>query len=189
SLEPSAGIDRGAERLLRLTTFLAAAFRGFEARVDATGRVDEHGFRAWPLDFDLLSRLAGLDRIDVVATEQLLATGFHERVHESLPGIEEERVEEQAAAPVLHVPGAQTDRHWSVCRDREEELAAVARLVKHARRQSGDRAELDRTAVVFQRPLPYLYLAAQVFPDAGLPYQAVDSLPLAAEPFAAAIDL
>src|SRR6185436_14750340 len=50
SLEPSAAIDRGAERLLRLTTFLAAAFRGFEARVDATGRVDEHGFRTWLLD-------------------------------------------------------------------------------------------------------------------------------------------
>ena len=41
----------------------------------------------------------------------------------------------------------------------------------------------------FQRPLPYLYLARQVFPDAETPYQALDSLPLAAEPFAAALDL
>ncbi len=48
---------------------------------------------------------------------------------------------------------------------------------------------LERTAVVFQRPLPYLYLARQVFPDAQVPYQALDALPLAAEPFAAALDL
>ena len=34
-----------------------------------------------------------------------------------------------------------------------------------------------------------LYLARQVFPDAEIPYQALDSLPLAAEPFAAALDL
>jgi hypothetical protein len=48
---------------------------------------------------------------------------------------------------------------------------------------------MGRTAVVFQRPLPYLYLARSVFADAGLRYQALDSLPLAAEPFAAALDV
>jgi RecB family exonuclease len=48
---------------------------------------------------------------------------------------------------------------------------------------------LERIAVVFQRPLPYLYLARQVFPDAQVPYQALDALPLAAEPFSAALDL
>ena len=57
-------------------------------------------------------------------------------------------------------------------------------------RSSGDGCcPLNRTAVVFQRPLPYLYLARQVFPDAEIPYQAFDALPLAAEPFAAALDL
>ena len=44
-------------------------------------------------------------------------------------------------------------------------------------------------AVVFQRPLPYLYLARYVFADAEQPYQALDTLPLAAEPFAAALDV
>ena len=43
-----------------------------------------HGL--WTADFDLLSRLPGLDRVDVVATEALLATGFHERLHDLLPG-------------------------------------------------------------------------------------------------------
>ena len=48
--------------------------------------------------------------------------------------------------------------------------------------RAGMRGAPERTAVVFQRPLPYLYLARSVFADAGQPYQALDSLPLAAEP-------
>jgi RecB family exonuclease len=221
SLESSAESDRGAERLLRLTRFLGAAFAIFEQRIAATGRVDEHGLRAlllggglpggkeegfaygevivtvadqaadprglWLADYDLLARMPGLDRLDIVATENVLAAGYHQRIHDVLPGIEEERIGAPAPPPVLAVPeapaGGATGR-WIVCRDREEELVDVARTVKR-------RAEspLDRTAVVFQRPLPYLYLARQVFPDAEIPYQALDALPLAAEPFAAAIDL
>jgi RecB family exonuclease len=42
---------------------------------------------------------------------------------------------------------------------------------------------------VFQRPLPYLYLARQVFGDGRLPYQAIDALPLSGEPFAATVDI
>lgn len=45
SLEPSAEVDRGAERLLRLTRFLSAAFREFERRIAAAGG-DEHSLRA-----------------------------------------------------------------------------------------------------------------------------------------------
>ena len=48
---------------------------------------------------------------------------------------------------------------------------------------------LDRFGVVFQRPLPYLYLARQVFADGHLPYEALDALPLAGEPFAATVDV
>ena len=75
--------------------FLAAAFRAFERRSAATGRCDEHALRRrliaeglarpfvgavvtlpdeaadpdglWPADFDLLTRMEGLERIDVVA--------------------------------------------------------------------------------------------------------------------------
>ena len=140
----------------------------------------------WLADFDLLARLPGLERLDVVATENLLAAGFHERLHEVLPGIEEERCGIPAVPPVLAVSVDVDDTivPWVVSRDREEELASVARSIKH-----DIRGPLDRMAVVFQRPLPYLYLARQVFPDAAIPYQALDSLPLAAEPFAAALDL
>jgi len=216
SLEPSADVDRGAERLLRLTRFLAAAFEIFEARIEATGRIDEHGLRLrlldapapqaplykhvlvtvadqaadplglWLVDYDLLARLPGLERLDVVATEPVLAAGFHQRLHDVLPGVAEERFGTPAPLPVLAVPAPHEGAgpKWFVSRDREEELAAVARDLK---RPGG--APLDRTAVVFQRPLPYLYLARQVFPDAQVPYQTVDALPLAAEPFAAALDL
>lgn len=216
-LGPVAETDRGAERLLRQADFLAAAFAEFERRAAATGRIDEHGLRSlllersseqsfrhvivtvadqaadahglWTADFDLLARIPGLAQVDIVATERVLASGFHQRVHERhLPGIEEIRMGVESAAPALVVPGrspgAALSSHYT-CRDREEELVEVARSVKR-----GARARpLERTAVVFQRPLPYLYLARQVFGGAHVPYQAVDALPLAGEPFAAALDL
>ncbi len=56
SLEPSAEIDRGAERLLRLTRFLSAAFEVFERRIAETGRVDEHGLRARLIEPHVSSR-------------------------------------------------------------------------------------------------------------------------------------
>jgi RecB family exonuclease len=215
SLAPSVEIDRGAERMFRQTRFLVAAFEAFEQLVGASGRLDEHALRQlliretgaasspywrivvtiadqtadprglWTADFDLLARLPGLERLDIVATENVLATGFHQRIHDLLPGIVEERSTAATPPPVLVTP-PRKEGHvgslWFVLRDREEELAAIAR---------GDATftPSDRAAVIFQRPLPYLYLARNVFADAGRPYQAVDSLPLAGEPFAAALDL
>ena len=85
-------------------------------------------------------------------------------------------------------PGASPDEPWWTFRDREEELVAIARQLK-ADRRDGNAAPLDRTAVVFKAPLPYLYLAAEIFGAARIPYQATDALPLAAEPTAAALDL
>lgn len=214
SLEHDALHDRGAARLLQQTIFLTAAFTLFDERVEATGRSDEHGIRAlalnaahplyhrvivttgdqasdrhglWTADFDLLARLPGLERIDLVATEARLAAGLHQRLHDVLPGLEEVRIDAADRPPILIVPdanGTEAPRAF-IFRDREEELAGVARWVKDAAQLT----TLDRFAVLFQRPLPYLYLARQVFADAGIPYQASDNLPLAGEPFAAAIDL
>ena len=212
-LEPSIDIDRGAERLFRQTRFLAAAFVELERLVAASGRLDEHLLRRrlldqevapafrhivvsvadqaadprglWTADFDLLARLHDLEVLDVVATESLLAAGFHQRIHDLLPGIEEERQGAKAAPPVLLVPSqtiGEAAPRWFVCRDREEELVEVARLAAVS-------PAPDRIGVVFQRPLPYLYLARSVFDAAGQSYQALDTLPLAGEPFAAALDL
>jgi len=211
SLEPHAATDRGAERLLVLTRFLSATFREFERRVEATGKIDEHRLRRallersdptpyshvvvtvgdqaddprglWTVDFDLFARMSGIEKVDVIATESRLAAGFHERIHDLLPGLTEESAQTASARPVLLVPdSAELDVHRFASRDREEELTDVARDVKSF-------ATLENVAVVFQRPLPYVYLARQVFADAKLPYQALDALPLAAEPFAAALDL
>ena len=215
-LERDAAVDRGAERLLRQTQFLAAAFRGYEARLAATGSVDEHALRdrllraeparplrhvvvtvgdrtgdaagLWPCDFDLLARLPLLERVDLVATHATLGAGFLDRLQKLMPGFEEAEMPgvgmliEESGQPVI--VGATDGPPFTVSRDREEELSAVARMLK-----SPAPAALDRRAVVFKRPLPYVYLAHDVFAHAGIPYQTFDALPLAAEPYAASLDL
>lgn len=212
-LEPGAATDRGAERLVRQTRFLASVFRDFERRTD--GR-DEHGVREAllrtpaarpcrhvvvavadeafaagglrPTDWDLLTRVPGLERLDVVVTDGVLAGPFHERVHRILPGIEEVREpHERPPRPVIVVrrgAGGQV----LVARDREEEVAGLARRLKAAAR-NGTAAPLGRVALVVRRRLPYVYLARDVLRAAGVPCQTFDALPLAAEPFAAALDL
>lgn len=226
-LAPSVDMDRGAERLMRQTEFLCAAFAGFERAISATGGIDEHGLRAillggsiaqrafehvivtvadqaadprglYASDFDLLTRLPGLKRIDVVASEAMLAAGFHERIHQLLPELLEVRMGEPGALPVVAAPeAADASAPWFTFRDREEELAGVVRWLHdrcasshHPAADGGDEPPpLDGIALVFQRPLPYLYLSRQVFGDARLPFQASDALPLSAEPLAATIDV
>jgi RecB family exonuclease len=214
-LERDADTDRGAARMLQQTRFLAATFRGYESRVAAGPAVDEHALgdllrtaeparpmrrlivtvadRAaeaqglWLSDFDLLARLPMLARLDLVATEAMLASGYLERLHDHLPGIVEERAAPaDRARPVLQVPAAGSLVFTS--RDREEELAGVARRLKAARR-AGRPRRLARTALVVHRPLPYLYLADSSLAGAGVPFETFETLPLAAEPFAAALDL
>ncbi|MEZ5415952.1 MAG: hypothetical protein R2708_01240 [Vicinamibacterales bacterium] len=213
--ELSASDDRGAVRMLAQTRFLAAAFRGYEARLRESGRLDEHALRdrllveaparplrrvvvtvtdrvadpagLWPSDLDLLTRLPGLTHLDVVATETRLAGGWLERIHAEMPGIEEAVVPGGARGrPLCLVPDA--DAWVFTSRDREEELAGVARRLK-AERRAGRLAADARVALVVRRPLPYLYLARDVLGRAGIPYEARDTLPLAAEPFAAALDV
>lgn len=216
-LAASAETDRGAARLLQQTQFLVATFERFE-RATPPATVDEHGIRAcalessaplfrqvivtvgdqaadagglWTADFDLLARMPGVEFLDVVATQALLDSGFHTRLHERLlPGIEDTETPDDGdgSTPTLLVPetpAAQDPAIAFTCRDREEELAEFARQHKTVAAPT----PAGRTAIVFQRPLPYLYLARQVFDAAGIAWQAFDALPLAAEPFAAAVDL
>ena len=214
-LEPGAADDRGAERLVRQTRFLAAAFREFERRSAQHG-VDEHQLRAqivaapaehpyrhivltvsdvafdadglFSAEWDLLARVPGLDRLDVVVTDTMIAGALHERLHQLLPGIEEVRFEsgEPTARPTLIVPGDEGAVHRA--RDREEEIASFARRVK-ALVRSGAITSVDRAALVVKQPLPYVYLAREVLRSASIPCQMFDALPLAAEPYAAALDL
>jgi RecB family exonuclease len=215
--------DRGAGRLRDQTRFLATAFRGYEQFVRESGGCDEHvlrdhlvtGARSHPIrqvivtvpdwiadagglyvaDFDLLARIPGLEMLDIVATETLLRSGLHERLHNWWPGIEEisgvgpGEGGAFSARPVIVTPvNTASDEPWWTFRDREEELVWIARQIK-ADRRNGIDTPLERRAIVFKAPLPYLYLAAEVFPAAGIPYQTCDALPLAVEPTAAALDL
>jgi hypothetical protein len=214
-LEPGAASDRGAERLVRQTRFLVAAFRDFERRAADCGE-DEHLLRARliaepsdrpyrhavltvtdesfepygmnPADWDLLTRIPRLEALDVVVTDTVLAGGLHERIHRMLPGIEEVRDETPVdrRLPTLVIPAGGGVVH--VARDREEEVAGVARRVKRAVRQGTLNSPAQAALIVRQR-LPYVYVAREVLRSAAVPCQMFDALPLVAEPFAAALDL
>ena len=146
----------------------------------------------WPADFDLLARLPDLAAVDVVCTEAVLAAGYLERLFGAFPDLAEARPSTSPRVlPAVVAPRRAEQTVNSICfsyRDREEELIAVARRLKQQRRE-GTAVPLHRTALVVQRPLPYLYVARDVFRDAGIPFETLDTLPLAAEPYAAAVDL
>ena len=210
------GVDRGTDSLIHQTCFLGFSFLAYERAVRRSGGLDEHGLRdvllesqprlpfdhlvvavadhpsdprgLWPADFDLIGRLRHLSRLDVVVTDALHDAGFRDRIEAELPGIEESRAESALHSPVLLRPPDATDDVCWVSRDREEELRDVVRRM-YERDAAGHGSGLERTAVVFHRPLPYLYLSQQVLADGRVPYQAADALPLAAEPYAALLDL
>lgn len=210
--------DRGAERLLLQTRFLAQAFREYERRLAASGGCDEHTLRGRLLeqpgspglrhaivtmadwiadpaglfvaDFELLARLPGLESLDLVCTRSALASGFHERIHSWWPGLEEVEADTFLAPAPPHRPQLvrpaidQRDQLWTTHRDREEELLAVGRRVRGATME-----RWSRTAVVFKRPLPYVYIAPDTLGAIGVTYRVFDALPLAAEPAVTTVDL
>lgn len=206
------GADRGSDSLIHQTTFLVLAFLKYQRLVEASGAADEHVLRArlydtrpnvphdhvvvavadhpsdprglWPADFDVIGRLPGL-RIDVVVTDELHDAGFRERLERELPGIEEERPDSAPWAPVVSRPPG--DGWVYVSRDREDEVRDVVRTVRARAEQAN--GVLTSTALVVQRPLPYLYLARQVCAEARVPVQALDAWPLATAPWAAVVDM
>jgi hypothetical protein len=197
-LEPEVDVDRGARQLLQQTVFLDAVFRGYESRMAGDDRLDEHALRArlidaesprplqrvvvtvadriadpdglWPADFDLLTRLPGLGQLEIVTTESALAAGLLERLHAALPELDQIRSPHPPRpAPRLVVPPVESPADAEVfCftyRDREEELGAIARFLRSGRHG----VPLHRTAIVVQRPLPYVYLAT-------IPVETLDTL-------------
>ncbi|HEX5070014.1 MAG TPA: PD-(D/E)XK nuclease family protein [Vicinamibacterales bacterium] len=209
--------DRGSDALIHQTAFLGLSWLAYERAALGTDAIDEHQLRRlllaeqpalpydhlivavadqpsdirglWPADFDLLGRLAHLSRVDVVVTDAVHDAGFRARLETELPAIEEDHHEAVSPTPILIRPATAEDDPDAMCfvsRDREEELRDVARAIR-ARAIGGSLT--DRTAIVFHRPLPYLYLAQHVLTDARVPYQAFDALPLAAEPYAALLDV
>lgn len=185
----SAGID---EHLLRARVLATPSVWPIEHIVVAVADHPTDPRGLWPADFDLLGRLPALRRLDVVVTDDTHDAGFRERIDREIPELEDRRIVAERSWPSLVVPEVSAvggdERMCIEHRDREEEVRDVARAIR-ARAATGDVAPLSRTAIVFQRPLPYLYLAQQVLGDAGVTYQAFDTLPLSAEPWAALLDL
>jgi len=213
-LAPAAESDRGALQLLEQTRFLVTAFRAYETRLAESGAADEHAARARlletastqpltrlvvaigdhpfdpdgyrPADVSTLTSIAGLESIDLLATSGVLDAGYLDRVRLAFVEIEEadvagdaERDASTRGGGTLIVP---PDGLAFSYRDREDELEGVARRIQ-------GRSDLARTALVVARPLPYLYLAREVFAGAGIAFETLDTLPLAAEPYAAAVDV
>lgn len=210
-LEPAAESDRGAAQLLDQTRFLTAAFRAYEERLAGASLIDEHLVRSqvaavaaarplrhlvvavgdqpfdpsgfWPSDVTLFTTLSGLERLDVLATAASLEAGFADRVRHAFVEIDEASSPDARRPPVVVVPAGHDNAQVFSYRDREDELESVVRRLKSSP------AVLERTALIVARPLPYLYLARELMTSAGLAFEAVDTLPLAAEPYAAAVDV
>lgn len=186
------------EHLLRRQLIAELAPRPWRHVVLTVGDRASDACGLFSADWDLLARIPGLQQLDIVATDATVAGAFHERIHRVLPGITEIRIDRSDRSrsngsnepngsndpndlPVLLVPPGSGLTH--AARDREEEVAAFARWVR------AEPCALDGTALVVRRPLPYVYVAREVLTSAGVPSQMFDALPLAAEPFSAALDL
>ena len=176
------------ERLMAEPAPIRSATSSSRRRLDCRPATD-----LYVADFDLLARIPGLEALDIVATERVLASGFHERLHDWWPGLEETDADapSRLATPLAAStpPAAPPEEPWWTRARSRGGAGRRSRGGIKADRRRGDAVPLERTAVVFKRPLPYLYLAREVFGAAGIPYQASDALPLAAEPTAAALDL
>lgn len=209
-LEHEADTDRGAARLLQQTRFLEESFRAFEARTGALDGLDDRALRSalrvssrpwcpphvvvavgdhhadanglWPVDFSLIASAAGVTRIDVVATRRS-AEGAFVRLRRMWPSALDVVVPRQRPSETrIETDGS--ERRWIACRDRDEEVLSYARRVK-----SLQPVDASSSALVHRRPLPYLYAAQFLLGSAGIPYQSSGTLPLAAEPWAAGLDL
>src|SRR5262249_50820936 len=106
-------LDRATRRMRVQTRFLADGFREYERLVAEAPVCDEHTLRDRLLtesardpirhiivtvadwiaesdglflaDFDLLTRIPGLEALEILATERVLGSGFDERVHDWWP--------------------------------------------------------------------------------------------------------
>ena len=144
------------------------------------------------MDWDLLARTPGIDRLDVVATDRVLAGALHERMHQRAAGhrggaLRTARAAVRAGTGVFPISD---ELRCTSTRDREEEVAGVRAAgqegalrdgrLSHARSRrrssSTSRCRMSTWRERFSRP-------------AGVPCQLFDALPLAAEPYAAALDL
>ena len=81
----------------------------------------------------------------------------------------------QRNSPTFLVPSREKDIVFTA-RDREEVFTSIAKLLKLLKRNN-TLPQLNRIAIIVPDPLPYLYLAKQVFGQSGIPYQLKNGFP------------
>ena len=212
-------VDRAAARMRTQTRFLAEAFREYERRVRDSGGCDEHTLRErlmaepasipvrhvivtvpdwiadadglYSADFDLLTRMPGLEALDIVSTERVLGSGFHERLHNWWPGLEESEAGARASrsrptsrhAAGRAAGGAVVDAARSRRGAGRDRAAAESRPPE--RRGGAARSHRGRVQAAAAVPVP----RGRSLRRGRHSVPASDALPLAAEPTAAALDL
>ena len=81
------------EHLLRERLMAEAAPRGLRHVVVTVADWIADPAGLFVADFDLLARIPGLETLDLVCTRAVLGSGFHERIHNWWPGLEEENAD------------------------------------------------------------------------------------------------
>jgi len=143
----------------------------------------------WPSDFDLLTRIAGLSRLDVVATNGVLRAGLLERLRRLASGARRRRrraVRNAGGAPLL-APAEGDAPFWrrAIARRNWRRSCASSSGPTGSSRTCRSRARGGLQAAAFLTST----WQGRSSRSAGVPHQTFDALPLAAEPYAAALDL
>ncbi len=131
-----------------------------------------------------------LEQIDIVATHATIAAGLLDRLEKFMPGFEEGELSPDPDEPIDHssrpvLVVASDGARFTVSRDREDELSSIAcepSRPQAARTSIGGRSCSSGRCRMCISP-------ATCSPTQAIPYQTFDALPLAAEPYAAALDL
>ncbi|MEW6368381.1 MAG: PD-(D/E)XK nuclease family protein [Acidobacteriota bacterium] len=195
--------DPGAQRAEQLGAFVVSALRGLHAELQRLGLAGPARIRSDvsscdapcevvhvmdplpPADLRAFAQISNLRRLEIWATVRQCRAGLQERIANVLPSIEAREIGGSAHRPALIAHDGGPVFIW---RDREDDLTRTAILIKQLARDKRIRS-LERAAVVFSRPLPYVYLAKQSFSLAKVPFQMADTYPLSVEPWAGAVDL
>ncbi len=200
--------DMGAERMAQQTRFLLESLTRYQAHLTSLKLDDASTLHQSLLKHDVSSPyshiislgpetlchgdLTYLMAVPTVETVEIIVPESMENFSSLHPLISNRALTSAykktfTKPPMLFSPEENSEVVFTA-RDREEVLISITKLLKLLAHKE-TLPEIDRIAVVVPNPLPYLYLAKQVFEQAGIPYQIQDDFPLSTEPYLSAIDL
>ncbi len=201
--------DVGAERMVQQTNFLLYSFRYYQKelqrlKLDDTVTIHQslinsqiknnYGnifiFGEKPLQYSEISFLLSfpkIDHLEIILPESMEEIHSIQILTTKITFSITRHKDSQRNSPTFLVPSREKDIVFTA-RDREEVFTSIAKLLKLLKRNN-TLPQLNRIAIIVPDPLPYLYLAKQVFGQSGIPYQLKNGFPLSTEPYLAAFDL